>query len=388
MKTKVLAFVTLLSLHFHIGKAQLSLRNNYHHLEFSGSISSFYNYRNLKDGITDQSKNRFAIRDAQFQFEYRFKKQWEAKFQFDLADLVTNGNDPENPGILDAWIKFNGLKALSVWMGYGIVPYSRSNFHGFSNTPYWSRAEIAKGTFFSSRDVGVMMQSNLLNQCLNVYAGVYTGLGELSIKGVNDPSGKLEYIGRIDFSFPSRYRYEDIDFRHVPRPILAIGLNGRFANKQLPTGTLFPGGASSDFNVKVYNGQRFVYGVDIAFQWRGFSIVSELHQLKITPKDSTAAELKGLPMAKTKGYFLSGGWYVQASYNFKKINSIFSGRIEEFDANDLNNGNSRILSCAYAYRFKKSATMLKLQYWHYLNEEIGFESNWKDQIRIGFNIVI
>jgi hypothetical protein len=388
MKTKFLAIVILFCLQFGLGKAQFSLRNNYHHLEFSGSVSSFYNFRNLKDGLKDLSKNRFAIRDAQFQFEYRFKKQWESKFQFDLADLVTNGNDPENPGILDAWVKYNGIKNVSVWMGYGIVPYSRSNFHGFSNTPYWSRAEIAKGTFFSSRDVGVLLQSNLFNQCLNVYAGVYTGLGELSIKGVNDPSGKLECIGRIDFSFPSRYRYEDIDFHHVPRPILAFGINGRYANKHLPTGTLFPGGASSDFNVKVYNGQRLVYGADVAFQWLGFSIVSELHQLKITPKDSSASELKGLPQAKTKGYFLAGGWYVQASYNLKKINSIFSGRLEAFDANDLNNGNSRILSFAYAYRFKKSATMLKLQYWHYLKEERGFESNWKDQIRIGFNIVI
>ena len=388
MKTKVLALLTLFCLQSELSKAQFSLRNNYHHLEFSGSVSSFYNYRNLKKGITDQSKNRFAIRDAQFQFEYRFKKLWEAKFQFDLADLVSNGNDPENPGILDAWVKYNGLKALSVWMGYGIVPYSRSNFHGFSNTPYWSRAEIAKGTFFSSRDVGVMVQSNLLNQCLNLYAGVYTGLGELSIKGENDPSGQLEYIGRIDLSFPSRYRYEDIDYRHVPRPILAIGLNGRYAHKELPSGTFFPGGASSDFNVKVYNGKRLVYGIDMAFQWQGFSIVSELHQLKITPKDSSASELKGLPMAKTKGYFLAGGWYVQASYNFKKINSIFSGRLESFDANDLNNGNSRIVSCAYAYRIPKSASMVKLQYWHYLQEEPGFESKWKDQIRIGFNIVI
>ncbi len=388
MKTKFYAIVILFCLRFDLGNAQFSLRNNYHHLEFSGSVSSFYNFRKLKDGFTDLSKNRFAIRDAQFQIEYRFKKQLEAKFQFDLADLVTNGNDPENPGILDAWVKYNGLKYISVWMGYGNVPYSRSNFHGFSNTPYWSRAEIAKGTFFSSRDVGVLLQSNLLNQCLNVYAGVYTGLGELSIKGVNDPSGKLEYIGRIDFSFPSRYRYEDIDFRQVPKPIIAIGLNGRFANKQLPPGTLFPGGSSSDFNVKVYNGQRLVYGADLAFQWLGFSIVTELHQLKITPKDSSASELKGLPKVKTKGYFLAGGWYVQASYNLKKINSIFSGRLETFDANDLNNGNSRILSLAYAYRFKKSTTMLKLQYWHYLNEERGFESNWNDQIRIGFNIVI
>jgi hypothetical protein len=388
MKDKIIVLFVFFCLHFGIGKAQFSLRNGYSHLEFSGSVSSFYNYRNIKTGQTDQSRNRFAIRDAQFQVEYRYKKQWEAKFQFDLADLVTNGNDPENPGILDAWVKYNGLKFVSLWMGYGLVPYSRSNFHGFSNTPYWSRAEIAKGTFFSSRDVGFMLQSSLLNQCLNVFAGVYTGLGELSIKGINDASGKLEYIGRIDYSFPARYRYEDIDFKHTPTPLFTIGFNGRYANKELPQGTFFPGGSTSDFNVKVYNGKRFVYGGDFAFQWKGFSLVSELHQLKITPKDSLAAELKGLPLSKTKGYFLSGGWYVQASYHFKKINSTFSSRLEEFDVNDLNKGNSRIVSLAYAYKFKKTGSMIKLQFWHYLNEEPGFESNWVDQIRLGFNFVI
>ena len=367
--------------------AQLTISNGKHILEISGSFSYYYNDRQLKFGKEDRSKNRFKLRDAQLDIEGRVGSDYEYNIKVDFADMAANNQgalvDPENPGLMEATVKYKGFDFLDVEMGYGKVYYSRSSLNPFNFSPYWQRAELVRGSIFSRRDVGVTLMKNFWKQRANIYVGAYTGLGELSLTGDNDPSGQLEYIGRFDISYPSRYRYREIDDRITPIPMFSVGVNGRFMNKKLPAGEAFPDNATSEYGIKVIDGKRYVYGLDASFQYMGFSGQFEIHQIKSEPQNENDSLFQNLTPQQTKGYILSGGYIAQANYFIKNIKTIVSARYEELDLNDLVKGKSERFSTAIAYQMNGYNAMIKFQYFNILKEENIDLLKWEEQFRIG-----
>lgn len=370
--------------------AQISITNGKHSLEISGAMSTYYNYRFYKDSlngkvIDDYKKNRFKLKDAQFQLEGRYGNEYEYELQIDLADLANLGEDPTNPGLMDAYFKYKGFKPFDIQLGYGKTPYSRSSLTPFIYSVYWQRAQIARGDFFGRRDIGVTLSQDFWKQRINVYLGAYTGLSEISIKGDNDASGKLEYIGRVDIAYPSRFRYREIDDKVSPIPMFALGINGRYANKVLPDGETFPSFSTGEFGTKLISGKKTTIGADFAFQFKGFSLLAEYHRLKITPQDTTSSLLAGLPMSKTEGYVLAGGSILQMNYYAKSLKTIVSARWEQLNINDLIKGESQRLSIGIAYQLKGFNSMIKAQYFHVLTEEDVVDPlKWTNQIRVGW----
>ena len=387
MKKITILFCFLISI---AGFSQLTLSNGNHTLEITGGISSYYNERNLKSNEFDKSKNRFKLRDAQLQLEGRIGKIYEYELQIDFADIAANNAntipDPENPGLMDAYIKYKGLGFVDIQLGYGKLFYSRSSMVPFVYSAYWQRADLVRGDIFSQRDVGITIMKNFWNQRINVYAGIYTGLGEISLNGENDASGQLEYSGRVDFSYPSRFRYRDIDDKISAVPMFAIGINGRYANKSLPDGEVFPAFSEGEFGLKVINGKKYVYGFDAAFQYMGFSAQFEMHQIKGEPKLDNDLLFNNLSKAQTKGYFLSGGYVAQVNYFAKSIKTVISARYEELDLNDLVKGNSRRFSPAIGYQLDGFDAMIKFQYFNIIKEESIDPFKWNEQFRIGFQL--
>lgn len=374
---------------FFVGKsnAQVTISNGKHVLEISGSISTYYNDRQLKAGEFDKNKNRFKLRDAQLDLEGRLGSDYEYNLKVDFADMAANNAgveiDPENPGLMEATVKYKGFDFLDIEMGYGKVYYSRSSMSPFGFSPYWQRSELVRGSIFSRRDVGVTLMKNFWKQRANVYVGAYTGLGELSLIGDNDPSGQLEYIGRFDIAYPARYRYRDIDDRITPIPMFAIGVNGRFMNKRLPAGEAFPDNATGEYGIKVVDGKRYVYGLDASFQYMGFSGQFEIHQIKSEPQNDNDPLFQNLTPQQTKGYVLSGGYIAQGNYFIKNWKTIVSARYESLDLNDLVAGKSERFSSAIAYQIHGYHAMIKFQYFNIIKEESIDPLKWDEQFRIG-----
>ena len=367
--------------------AQLTIQNGAHVIEINGRLSTYYNHRFLKPTNNNRDKDRFKLRDAQLQIEGRVKDIYEYELQVDFVDLATFGSqelDPENPGLMEARFRYKGLRWVDIELGYGKTYYSRSSLVPFIFTPYWQRAELVRGNIFGRRDVGITFIKSLWKQRINMYGGVYTGLNELSLKGDNDASGRPEYVGRVDIAYPSRYRYRDIDNRVTPIPMFALGLNARYTDKSLPSGNSFPEFATGEYGIKVIDGERLMYGLDIAFQYMGFSASFEIHQLKGTPQFSDDPLLRGFNVDQTGGGFFAGGWVSQMNYFSKPLKSIFSVRLEELDLNDLVIGNSRRFSAAYAYQLKGFDSMIKVQYFNILTEESIDTKRWAQQVRIGW----
>jgi hypothetical protein len=289
---------------------------------------------------------------------------------------------------MDAWFKYKGLKWFDVQVGYGKVQYSRSSLVPFSYSAYWQRPELFRGQYFSRRDIGLTLSKSFWQRRVELIAGAYTGLGEVSARvGDNDASGALEYIGRAEFCWPSYYRNRDLDVLHVPVPMIALGVNGRYANKLLPAGTFFPSGATGDFGLKVISGKKETYGFDVSAQWKGFSAQFELHQIKGTPADTNSFLLRNYSVAQSKGYFLSGGYYGQMSYFSRKLKTAISIRYEEYNISDLVIGNNQRFSMALAYQIDGFNSMIKAQWTHIMKEEILDALKWNEQFRIGWQVM-
>ncbi len=361
-------------------------------MEITGGVSSYYNYRVLKPDHPNQNRNkdRFRLRDAQIQIEGRIGNLYEYELQVDFVDLAsfaTGEIDPENPGLMDAYVRYKGLRFVDVQFGYGKLNYSRSSMVPFSQTPYWQRAQIVRGDVFSRRDVGFTLLKSMWRQRVNMSAGVYTGLGEVTLRGDNDASGGLEYVGRVDVAYPSRFRYRDIDTRITPIPMFALGVNGRYADKSLPEGQAFPAFSTGEFGLKLINGERYVYGMDAAFQYLGFSGQFEIHQLFARPQLANDPIFRGIPEEVHNGYVRAGGYYGQLNYFSKKFKTIISGRFEELNLNDLAEGTSQRLSFALAYQIRGFDSMIKFQYFHILSEESTVDPlRWTEQFRIGWQL--
>ena len=386
MKKNILLLLVIFSISNSF--AQFTITSGKNSMEISSNFSGFYNYRSLNSGEVDQSKNRFKLRDAQIGIEGRIGDDFEYTFKADIADMAANNIntviDPENPGLLNANVTYKGFKFLEVEMGYGKLYYSRNSMVPIENSAYWQAAEITRGSVFSVRDIGITLKKNFWKQRANAYLGAYTGLGELSLGGDNDPSGKLEYISRFDVAFPCRYRYTEIDERHTPIPMFQFGVAGRYANKKLPAGTSFPTNASSVYGLKVIDGERYVYGFDVAFQYLGFSGQFEIHQMKSKPQNSNDPLYQNYTLEQTNGYILSGGYIAQLNYYVKDWRTILSARYEELDLNDLVIGSARRFSPAIGYKLKGSNAMVKFQYFNILRDESIDAQKWKEQFRLGF----
>ena len=383
---KTILFLTIL-LFINKSYSQLTITNGNHTLEISGSVSGFYNYRALNPGEVDNSKNRFKLRDGQIGFDGRVGNYWEYTLRVDIADMAANNVtqviDPENPGLLAANITYKGLKFMEVNMGYGKLFYSRGAMVPFEYSAYWQSAELTRGSIFATRDVGVTLMKNFWKQRANVYLGAYTGLGELSIAGDNDPSGQLEYVGRFDISYPSRYRYREIDDRHTPIPVFSLGVEGRYMNKSLPTGTAFPANAASSYDLKVIDGKRYVYGLDASMEYMGFSGQFEIQQIRAEPQHENDPLFQNYSFQQTKGRVFAGGYVAQLNYFVKDWKTILSARYEELDLNDLVPGKSQRFSPAIAYQMNGYNAMIKFQYFNIIKQESIDPFNWQEQFRLG-----
>jgi hypothetical protein len=393
MSTKFrLAFIIIIGFVINPIFAQLTITNGVHNMEITGAISGYYNYRVLKPDATNQdlNKNRFRLRDAQIQIDGRVGRTWEYELQFDIADMASGQSmiDGENPGLMDAYVIYKGIKYFDIQAGFGKTPYSRNSLVPFVFSPYWQRAQIVRGDIFTRRDIGITLSQSFWKQRINVYGGVYNGLGEISLRGDNDATGSVEYIARADVAYPARFRYREVDDRHVPIPMFQVGVNGRYTKRNLPEGGTFPAFSGGEYGLRVLDGERYVYGLDAAFMYKGWSGTFEIHQYRGQPRLESHPLLQGLPVEQTNRYFLAGGWVSQLNYFWKSGKTILSVRYEQLDLNDLVAGRSDRLSFAVAYQINGFNSMIKFQYFNILREEEQIDPlRWTEQFRIGWQFL-
>lgn len=391
--------------------AQVTLTNGNHSMEITGMVSTFYNKRfltNVPDNHIgnnsnepfDKRKDRFSLRDAQIQLEGRIGHDWEYELQVDFADFPNLAEIGENPGILDAHCTYKGLKVVNATIGFQKLPYSRSSLVPFAYSPYWQRSEITRGEIFSRRDVGITLFKDFWSQRINVYAGMYSGMGEqiISMYGTdNDPSGTFEYVGRVDIAYPSRYRYRDFDITHVPIPMVAVGVNARTVYRRFSS--FLPG---DDYYLRVISGNRDIVGFDISAQYMGLSAQFEWHQATYRPTNFIDPRTQNNRYRENRGtkdfkigsaptnYFRAGGIVAQLSYFAKPLKSLFSVRYDNLNPNDVvTNDLEECITFGYAYLINGFNAAFKAQYNHRLVDRKNPKlQRIDDQLRVGLQFLL
>jgi hypothetical protein len=350
--------------------AQLSFVKGKEVYEMGFNFTSFYNQRFYQSGETNFDKNRFRVRDAQMDIKMRSGNKCEASLQFDLADIASGSTADEDNGLMEANVVFKPIyRGPEFKLGFDKVAFSRSSSTSLYASPFFNRAEIVSGDFFARRDVGLELKQGFLNDRIIAYGGIYTGLGEASLAGDNDASGKPEYIGRVEFSYPSKFRYVDYDRKNSAKPMISLGLNGRYAEKKTDSGIDY---------IKTVDGKKSVYGFDVALMWKGFNFQYELLQAHIIPNDSFKVVGSG------DNYINAGGYLMQLTYNNRKLNSGLAVRYDEINPNDLVLDNTfRSVNIAYNYFISNSEAIIKIQYMHRLPLAVS-NTQWKeDDLRVG-----
>jgi len=357
-----------------------------HVMELSGQLSSFYNYRFQQLGVNTLDHNRFDLRDAIVQFEGRTRKSFGYELQVDLADLAQNQGgirDFENPGLMDAFL-YKKIQFIEIRAGYMKVPYSWQSLVPFFRSPFWQRAEIARGDFFSRRDIGLMTHFEFFKNMLEVDAGIFNGTGEAALRGRNDASGAPEFIGRASLSWPSRYRLQFFDLVHTPLPVFLLALNGRYTRRDLPSGEAFPAGSTGEYGTRMIDGKKFSSSADFNFMFRGFSLNAEYHRIGNRLFDTTSYLFQGTPYSFNKGYFLTGALVLQTQYFMRKLKTGIALRFEDLNINDLSPGATRRLSFALMWMPYSYSTAIKIQFTRILAKEPIADIQYPSFIRAGW----
>ena len=368
-------------------QAQFTINSGDNTLEIGGRVASYYNYRVNKPDEISNKKNSFALRNLQINIEGQRGNKFEYRLQVDLATLAAGGVTvaAESPGLMQAYIAYVALP-VKVKFGYSFVPFSQGSLGSVYESPFWSRGILVSGTLSSRRDLGLTLSSSLLKQRLNLYGGVYSGLGEnLIAVGSSDASGQVEVIGRADMAWPARMRYREIDEVGVPVPMLRVGANARYTNKTQVVGTVLPTALIDPNNLRFIDGKRSVYGLDAMFAYRHFTAQAEYQRLVATPSQAGDILFNNATADASGGKVNAGGYVATVNYDFLKVKSVLSVRYEDVNLNDLVYGKQQWLYVGYAYTMNGFRNVIKVQYSRPVTEDVAQNPlKYTDQIRAGW----
>ncbi len=372
--------------------SSFTLSSDKNTLQIGGRIAFYYENRFLKSGETNLDHNGFDVKDMDLDLLGHSASKFTYEVHYSLIDIVTAAttanSSPTTPGFKAAYIQYEGFK-IHIKFGYDKVPYSQDNLSHEHETPFWSHANLTSGDFFARRDLGITFNTTLLKDKINLYAGAYSGLGETVFQYGGDASGTFEYVGRAEFSYPSKMSYNKIDEANSPIVHFRVAANARYEDKTQPAGgtvigTYYPG----VYGTYMINGQRTVYGGDALIMYRGLSLSLETDIMNMKPVSQSDPLFNGTPQSVNKGVVNAGGFVSTLNYDWLKAKSVFSVGYENTNADDLINGHMEWVTLAYAYTLSSFNSCAKIEYYIPTVEDVSAKPlKYNGQLRIGYQIV-
>ncbi len=364
-------------------------------LQIGGRVSAFYEYRALKSGVTNLDHNGWTPKDGDLDLLGKTSSKFVYEFHISILDLATaaatqNTNNPANPGIKAGYLQYVGCP-VTIKLGYDKVPFSQGNLNEVWGTPMWSHANLYGGDLFARRDFGLTLNYATWKSRINLYGGAYSGMGENFFEYGNDASGTFEYIGRAEFCYPGKMKYQPIDEDNSPTPQIRIAVDARYMDKKQPAGQSILANdpdAPGAYGIRIFDGKRTVYGSDFMFKYMGISALFETDIIRMQPTSPTDPLYDGTPASFNGGYIMAGGFVTGLNYNFEKIRSVFSVQYESFNTNDLIAGQQQWVYLGYAYKVSGFNSVFKAEYYIPTEEDkIQNPLKYTGQLRVGYQVV-
>ena len=363
--------------------------------QIGGRVSGYYENRALKSGYYNLSHNGWGMKDGDLDMLGKTSSKFVYEFHISILDLATaaatqNTNNPANSGIKAGYLEYAG-SPVKIKFGYDKVPFSQGSLNEVWGTPMWSHANLYGGDLWSRRDFGLTLHYTTWKSRINLYGGAYSGMGENFFEYGNDASGTFEYIGRAEFSYPGKMKYQPIDEDNTPKPQFRIAVDARYEDKKQPQGQTILGNdpdAPGAYGLRIFDGKRMVYGTDFMIKYKGISALFEADMMRMQPTSPTDPLYEGTPASFNGGYIMAGGIATGLNYNWEKIHSVFAVQYEDFNTNDLQKGEQSWLYLGYAYKVSGFNSVFKVEYYiPTLEDKAANPLKYSSQLRVGYQIV-
>ena len=239
------------------------------------------------DPDTGDSGQSFDVNRYRFTLDGRLFKYWEFRLETDFATGSEAEPQADSELLLDAYFEFTRKRMAQLWLGQGLVGFSRQELiYDYGNGQFVERS-IATARFAHGRDVGIALYGNNEQETYSYSVGIYNGNG--INRDVNENQNHL-VVARLIVTPLGAYELSEADpewTRH-PEPKLAIGVSamtnnmGQIEDERINTG-----------------------GLQFAFRVRGFTISAEF----FTESERTLSDPPGVETD-------TDGWYAQVGYLF------------------------------------------------------------------------
>jgi phosphate-selective porin OprO/OprP len=260
-----------------------------------------YTHPNRSD---PRSVGNFTAREDVSNFEARrlrmkigghgYKKWIKYYFEVDLQPSrdFDDSSASSSARVIDWRITVQPIDEIGFRVGQWKINYNRERVDSSGRQTFVERS-IVNRVFNIDRQVGAMLQGRLFKETpadLRYYAGAFNGEG----RSVNNDSGELMYMGRLQWNFLGRdlkWRQSDVSYHEKPAGTLAFAYatnNGRCTRWSSsgcgnltsfisPTATVPPTPAQY---------KRDQWMQEFAFKYKGLAIQQEYHEMEVEDKST------------------------------------------------------------------------------------------------------
>ena len=270
------------------------------------------------DAEGDERVGSFRLRRARTSLDgWLYKKELQFELMVDWVD---------QPLLEDLALNWDASRrrALQLKVGQFKVPFGRQELTSDTAQQFVDRS-IVSAEFEKGRDQGTQLWGVLAKSRLEYRAGVFNGNGRG--KSTND-NPSFQYDARLMYQPWGDARYSEGDLESSKHPLLAVAANFE-SNDARPAAQ-----------------KRTVLGGDVAFKYRGLSLMGEVFRRQLTPAAAAA--------------YSSNGYHAQLGFFVKPRVLEAALRYASFDPSGSVTGDGRReRGLAVNYLWKKH--LLKLQ---------------------------
>lgn len=273
---------------------------------------------NEDDGVTDAS-SKFLTRRARLKFDgFAYSPKLQYKLELGLSNRDMSGasaytsNSPRY--ILDALLKWNFYKNLTLWVGQTKLPGNRERVISSGNLQFVDRS-LLNSRFNIDRDMGAQLRHHFTLGENFVIKEMFSAAQGEGRNITSDNFGGYQWTSRVEIlpfgEFKSKGDYSASDLKREETPKLAIGASYDFHDRAVKNRSNM--GSYMVNDIGFYETDIYTLFIDAMFKYKGFSLMAEYADR--TAEDAIAKNSDGTETGDVVS--IGSGINAQVGYLFK-----------------------------------------------------------------------
>lgn len=293
---------------------------------------------NEDDGITEGT-SKFLTRRARLKFDgFAYSPKLQYKLELGLSNRDISGasaytsNSPRY--ILDALLKWNFYKNVSLWAGQTKLPGNRERVISSGNLQFVDRS-LLNSRFNIDRDIGAQLRHHFKIGNVVVREIISAAQGE-GRNITSDNLGGYQWTSRLEVlpfgNFKSGGDYSGGDLKREEKPKLALGATYDYNDRAVKTRS--NQGSYMVNDAGFYETDVYTFFIDAMFKYKGFSLMAEYADR--TAEDALAKNTDGTATGDVIsvgngvnaqiGYLFKNNWEVATRFTQIQLDKKITGK--------------------------------------------------------------